>query len=303
MFFSISLSFLYHQQATNIKTNRVTLTKSWLLACVCQLSGFITAGFSLSRAIPNCVSRTFPASESNNLYCKEIGHLHEPESLSPLVVLSRLSILFVYCLHEPQMHKYLETKEGENSILLKFFRFSRNCRVPLISFIWNTWHYNGQDTNKHTWKTEELWQENPLLIHIDLHHPCAACKAALWKNKMLHTFLLWSNYQYWPAFCNKLPYVSSTITFWYFNLCSISLTESIWRTFSAQNACWESDFTVYNINAFLKKQKDASESSQSLYFFFFEYVDIFQGSLRSWISVVQFPHPNCLFWFFFFDNC
>lgn len=196
MFFSISLSFPCHQQATNIKTNRVTLTKSWLLACVCQLSGFITAGFCLSRAIPNCVSRTFPASESNNLYCKEIGHLkylHEPEPFSSLVVLGGLSILFVCSLHKPQIHKYAEMRKGENSILLKYFRFSRNCRVPLVAFTWNTWDYKGQGTNKHTWETEEPWQENPLLILIDLDHPCAACKAASWKNKMLHTFLLWSN--------------------------------------------------------------------------------------------------------------
>lgn len=118
MFFSISLSFPYHQQATNIKTNRVTLTKSWLLACVCQISGFITAGFCLSRDIPNCVPRTLPASESNNLYCKEIGrikYLPEPESLSSQAVLWGLSILFVCCLHELQTHKYAEIKKGKKA--------------------------------------------------------------------------------------------------------------------------------------------------------------------------------------------
>lgn len=177
------------------------------------------------------------------------------QSLSSLAVLWGLSILFVCCLHKPRIHKYLEIKKGENCILLKYFRFSRNCRVHLVSFTRNTWHYKGQDTNKHTWETEEILQENPLLIHIDLHYPCGACKAAPWKNKMLHTFLLWSNYKDWPVFCNKVPYVSSKITFWCFRLCYISLMESMGRTFSAQNTCWETDLPVYNINTFLKNAK------------------------------------------------
>lgn len=149
MFFSISLPFLYHQHQDKQGDPDKELT---IGLCVPAISFYY---FCLSTAIPNYMSRTFLASESNNLYCKKIGHLkYEPESLSSLVVLSGLSILFVCCLHKPQMHKYLETKEGENSILLKYFRFSRNCRVSLVSFTWNTWCYKRQDRNKHTWETE-----------------------------------------------------------------------------------------------------------------------------------------------------